>query len=126
MTELTRHLKQFIDENDNSKLPLKDILAFGKKELSNLSEKECYHYLHDAFFTLKGNNDISLPTTNPFIEPISQLPFYIINTGKNQSEYRALERQKWNEIRDHVHWIDKLALFDEDRFFTKKQHTIAL
>lgn len=125
--DLTLKLKDFLKERDNFKLELNELIGFGKQELPELSSHQRYNCLHDMLKELEASNDIVIPDSMRLHEPISQLPFYIIDNNKSKSEYRDLEKRRRNYIRENVNWVEKLRYFcDDGNFHTKIQIDTAL
>lgn len=125
--DLALKLKNYLKERDNFKLELKELIGFGKQTLPELSSHQRYDCLLDMLNKLASNNDIVIPDSMRLHEPISQLPFYIIDNNKSKSEYRDLEKRRRTYIRENINWIGKLKVFSDDRnFHTKIQIDMAL
>ena len=125
--DLAIQLKDYLKEREHFRLELNELLDFGMQALPDLSSHQRYSCLLDLLKKLEESNDIVTPNSSRLYEPISQLPFYIIDNNKSKSEYRDLEKRRRTYIRENVNWISKLRRFNNaDDFYTKIQIDMAL
>lgn len=124
--DLALKLKNYLKERDDFKLELSELLGFAIKEMPDLSSHQRYEHLLETLKKLEVSNDIVIPDSLRLHEPISQLPFYITDNNKSKGVYREQEKKRRNYIRENVRWIEKLSVFNEDKFFTKIQIDMAL